>query len=104
MAIDITLQEDAGAVRIVVSGDVDLVTGEHLERALLRAEDRAAAIVLDLSAVEFFDSTGLQILLDADRRAHDGTHELSVVTGDGEAARVIELTQVASRMSSAVIE
>ena len=104
MAIDIKLHEASGSVRVVVSGEVDLTTAEHLERALLRAEERATAIVLDLSEVDFFDSTGLQILLDADRRARDGAHELSVVVGDGEAARVIELTQVASRMSSAVIE
>lgn len=104
MAIDIKLHEDRGSVRIVVSGEVDLSTGEHLERALLRAEDRSQSIVLDLSAVEFFDSTGLQILLDADHRARTDGRRLSVVSGDGEAARVLELTQVADRLTTAVIE
>lgn len=104
MAIDIKLHEDRGSVRIVVAGEVDLSTGEHLERALLRAEDRSQSIVLDLSAVEFFDSTGLQILLDADHRARTDGRRLSVVSGDGEAARVLELTQVADRLTTAVIE
>jgi anti-sigma B factor antagonist len=104
MAIDITLHETSGSVRVVVAGEVDLVTGHELERALSRAEERSRSIVLDLSAVEFFDSTGLQILLDADHRARAGGHTLSVVAGDGEAARVLELTRVATRLSSTVIE
>lgn len=104
MAIDIRLTEEDGGVRIVVGGEVDLATGHQLERTLLRAEDRAAAITLDLSGVDFFDSTGLQILLDADVRARSNGHRLVVIPGDGEAARVIELTQVASRFTSAVVE
>lgn len=104
MAIEITVRDEPDGVRIVVAGEVDLATGHELERAILRAEDRAATIVLDLAAVDFFDSTGLQILLDADVRARDGAHRFVVAAGDGEAARVIELTQVASRFSSAVVE
>ena len=105
MAIDIQLHEDPpGAVRLAVSGEVDLVTGPELERALFRAEDRSQAVTLDLRDVEFFDSTGLQILLDADHRAREAGRELVVVAGDSEAARVFEITQVADRLSTAVIE
>lgn len=104
MAIDIRLTEEDGGVRIVVGGEVDLTTGHQLERTLMRAEDRADAITLDLGGVEFFDSTGLQILLDADVRARSNGHRLVVIPGSGEAARVIELTQVASRFTSAIVE
>ena len=104
MALDITLTEEADRVRVAVAGEVDLTTGQKLEQALLRAEDRARTIVLDLSAVEFFDSTGLQILLDADVRARENRHRFVVVPGDGEAARVFELTQVADRLTTTVVE
>jgi anti-sigma B factor antagonist len=104
MGLDIRSTDEPGRVRLAVSGEVDLTSGHRLEQALLRAEDRAETVVLDLSQVEFFDSTGLQILLDADVRARDNGHRLIVVPGNSEAARVLELTQVADRLSTAIIE
>ena len=104
MPLDIEPRDEPDRVHLVVSGEVDLTTGSKLEQALLRAEDRARSVVLDLSAVDFFDSTGLQILLDADVRARQNGHRLVVVPGTGEAARVLELTQVADRLTTAVIE
>lgn len=104
MSIQITCTDESDAIRLAVTGDVDMTTGHRLERELLRAERRGDRIVVDLRAVEFFDSTGLQILLDADLRAHENGHHLVVVPGDGEAARVLELTQVADRLTVAVIE
>ncbi len=105
MAIEIERQTTSSGVLVVVRGDVDMTTGERLEEAIDRAEqDRPETLTLDLSGVEFFDSTGLQILLDADLRASADGRSLVVVTGDGEAARVLELAQVSDRLTVAVIE
>jgi anti-sigma B factor antagonist len=103
VAIQVDRHDDGNGIRLIVTGEVDLTTGPRLERELLRAESGAAAVTVDFSEVEFFDSTGLQILLDADIRAAQNGHSLVVITGGGEAARVIELTRVADRMSAAVI-
>lgn len=105
MAIRIDTTESEGEVRIVVHGDVDMTSGDRLESELLQAErESPATLVLDLSDVEFFDSTGLQILLDADLRAHEEDRKLVVVPGDGEAARVLALAEVSDRLNVAVIE
>ena len=105
MAIQIERHDDEDGLRIEVRGDVDMTTGDRLEQELLRAEaGEPAVLTLDLSAVDFFDSTGLQILLDADVRAHATNRKLVVVPGTGEAARVLALTQVADRLNVAVIE
>lgn len=105
MAIQIERHDEEQGIRLKVRGDVDLTTGERLEQELLRAETEApATLVLDLSEVDFFDSTGLQILLDADFRAQETDRRVVVVPGDGEAARVLDLTQVADRLNVAVIE
>jgi anti-sigma B factor antagonist len=104
MAIEITRKDENGSIRLIVAGEVDLTTGHRLEDELRRAEKSAAALKIDLARVEFFDSTGLQILLDADLRARQNGHQLVVIPGDGEAARVLELTQVADRLTAAVIE
>jgi anti-anti-sigma factor len=104
MALEITSTRGEDGIRLIVGGDVDLTTAGRFEQALQRAEQAAGSVVIDLSRVEFFDSTGLQILLDADVRARQNGHRLVVVAGDGEAARVLELTQVTEQLTVAVIE
>lgn len=103
MAIQVERHDDSDGIRLVVKGEVDLTTGPRLERELLRAESGGSRVTVDLSTVDFFDSTGLQIVLDADVRAAENGHGLVVVTGDGEAARVFDLTRVAERMTAAVV-
>jgi len=67
MGFAVRATRDDSTARVDVSGELDLTTGERLERALLAAEaDAPPEIVLDLARVTFFDSSGLQILLDAD--------------------------------------
>ena len=103
--IEIDRHDEPDGIRLVVRGDVDMTTGERLESEVLRAEsDEPGTLTLDLSAVDFFDSTGLQILLDADVRAHEQERRLVVVPGDGEAARVLVLAEVSDRLNVAVIE
>jgi anti-sigma B factor antagonist len=105
MAIRIERHDHDGDTRIVVHGDVDMTTGDRLESELLRAErDEPGTLTLDLTDVDFFDSTGLQLLLDADVRANEAGRRLVVVPGDGEAARVLVLAEVSDRLNVAVIE
>ena len=105
MSIRIERHDDDGGIRLVVHGDVDMTTGDRLESELLRAErEQPGTLTLDLSRVEFFDSTGLQLLLDADVRAHEDDRRVVVIPGTGEAARVLALAEVNERLNVAVIE
>jgi anti-anti-sigma factor len=105
MPISIDRQDDGDRIRLTIGGDVDMTTGDELEAAVLAAEqEQPGELVLDLSGVDFFDSTGLQIVLDADVRATEDDRRLVVVPGDGEAARVMQLAQVEDRLTTAVIE
>lgn len=105
MSIRIERHDEADGIRLVVRGDVDMTTGDRLESELLRAErEQPGTLTLDLTAVDFFDSTGLQLLLDADVRAHEEGRRVVVVPGDGEAARVLALAEVSDRLNVAVIE
>ena len=90
---------DGSAVRVVVHGELDLETGPRLEEELRHAR-RAdpAELILDLSRVTFFDSTGLQIVLDCDVRARADGHRFRLVAGDGEALRVLKLAEVTERL------
>ena len=105
MSIRIERHDEAEGIRLVVHGDVDMTTGDRLESELLRAErEQPGTLTLDLCDVDFFDSTGLQLLLDADVRAHEEDRRVVVIPGDGEAARVLALAEVSDRLNVAVIE
>jgi anti-anti-sigma factor len=92
-------QLDRDTARIVVSGELDLATGPRVEEEVRRAEaDGPETLVLDLRAVTFFDSTGLQLVLDADVRAREEGRTLIVAPGDGEPRRILELAEVIDRL------
>jgi anti-anti-sigma factor len=95
----VDLQRDQGAIRIVVRGELDMDTGPRLWDELERAfTDAPARLVLDLQPVTFFDSTGLQLVLDAAVRCRDVGTEYIVLPGDGEPRRVLELADVTDRL------
>jgi anti-sigma B factor antagonist len=73
-------------------GEIDLATAPHLKAALDAAMDDGARYVLvDLEDVAFLDSTGLGVLLSAERklRARDG--KVIVVCKNRRIRRVFEI-------------
>jgi anti-anti-sigma factor len=94
-------QHSNGTVRIIIRGELDMETGPRAEEELRRAEDdRPPTLVLDLRGVTFFDSTGLQLVLDADVRAREeGRTFVVALDADGEPRRVLELAEVADRLN-----
>lgn len=94
-----TSQEEDG-VRVAATGELDLLTADRLERAIHAAEEQVGPgrLVLDYSGLDFIDSTGLQLLLDADVRAAQDGRSLVIAVGDGEARRVLELVDVLTRL------
>ena len=88
-----------GTARIVVRGELDMETGPRLDVEIRDVEaQQPAVLVLDLRSVSFFDSTGLQLVLDADVRAREEGRRFVVLPGDGEPMRVLELAEVADRL------
>ena len=94
-------QQSNGAVRVIVRGELDMETGPRADDALRRIEASGpATVVLDLRDVSFFDSTGLQLVLDADVRAREeGRHFLVALADDGEPRRVLLLAEVLNRLT-----
>ena len=88
-----------GTARLLVRGELDMETGPRLDEQIRELEaQRPAVLVLDLREVSFFDSTGLQLVLDADVRAREEGRRFVVLPGDGEPLRVLELAEVADRL------
>jgi anti-sigma B factor antagonist len=56
-----------GAVRVVVSGELDIATSPRLDAAVERVLAEADDVVIDLSNVGFIDSSGLYVIAAAAR-------------------------------------
>jgi anti-anti-sigma factor len=93
-------QLSSGIARVVVRGELDLSTGPRVEEEVRQLETEAPEVlILDLREVTFFDSTGLQLVLDADVRAREEGRAFIVAPGDGEPRRILELAEVADRLN-----
>jgi anti-anti-sigma factor len=80
-----------------VRGELDIATAAHLCRAIQTAvagaELRPPRIVVDLSELEFCDSTGLRALLGAVKEVSVlGGKAVLAVTPDGPVDRLLELS------------
>jgi anti-sigma B factor antagonist len=83
-----------GDVAVVsVSGDVDIATADELRDALLLAgSDGASGVRVDLTDVEFMDSTGLNALVIAHKTIGQDGRRLVIVCPDGAAWRALEIS------------
>jgi anti-anti-sigma factor len=88
-----TLVEDHDGVSVVsISGEIDLVTAPALEQAIAAViADGPAALVIDLSEVEFLGSVGLKILAATYEELGDFA-EFGVVARGPATRRPIHLT------------
>jgi len=80
-------------VVVQVEGEVDMATAPQLRDTLLAAiaNDGAHAVVADLSAVSFIDSSGLHVIMSAHNAARDAGSEFIVRAPSPNVVRVIEL-------------
>ena len=92
-AVDDATMHDAPGV--AVRGEVDINAAEALETALEDAvRDSVGAFVIDLTELEFIDSTGLHVLMRARGLLGREDRALAVVCPHGAVRRVFELSGV----------
>lgn len=83
----------AGDVAVVVRGDVDLDTASSLRETLLRAiEDDPAVVTVDLAGVDYFDSTGVQVLYEALEAARSASKTLRIQRPKRHVLHVLQVT------------
>jgi anti-anti-sigma factor len=56
---------EAGSVRMVMVGELDVATAARARDAIRRAQDDAVEVICDLGDLSFIDVCGLHVLLDA---------------------------------------
>jgi len=79
---------------VTVSGEIDLYTAPrlHSELAALLAEGMPARVVIDMSGVEFCDSTGMNVLLSCLRRARERGGELEIADPKPAVRKILQVT------------
>ena len=78
---------------VFVMGEVDMSTSRALVRSLAAPTlDRAQAVVVDLSACTFMDSSGLSTLVDANERLCSSGRRLALVVPGKCLLRALEVT------------
>ena len=93
---EVTVQRDDELATIVVSGELDLATVPQLSAAVAEHDD-AGFLVLDLTAVTFIDSTGVRVLIEADRACAGSGSRLGVLAGDGPVRQLLGLCKLDGR-------
>lgn len=91
--------EGDNAMHVSLSGDLDLSTAKQAEQAIEDAE-RAGRdmVVVDLRGLSFMDSTGLRVIVSADKRAGRSNRRLVIVQGPAAVRRVFEITRLGERL------
>ena len=83
-----------------VIGEIDIASASRLMNGLNETVgDCDKPVVVDLTAVEFMDSTGLALLLNAHRRLARRDQGFAIVCGDGPVSRVFEITDMVGTLN-----
>ena len=91
--IDVTASADGAKQIFSLGGSLDIATSPTLRAALVEATGRDKHhIVVDLSQLEFLDSTGLGALIGAHKRATERGGAVRLVAQEGQILRLLRIT------------
>ena len=108
--VDDTRKIDAGVLklesvregdthRLVLLGEFDIAGAEAYREEIERIEGAGAAkILIDMSSLEFMDSTGLRMLIETDMRSRQDSGRVRYTRPHGEVARLLQLTRVDEKL------
>jgi anti-sigma B factor antagonist len=87
------------AVVVAPTGEIDLATVDAVREQILAARGEASRVVLDLRGVDFLDSTGLRLIVEAQRDAEQEGWALVVVRAREPVQRLLDIAGLSSRLT-----
>ena len=79
---------------VTISGEIDLYTAPrlHSELGAVLADGMPTRVVIDMSGVEFCDSTGMNVLLSAMKRLRERGGSLELAAPRSPVRRILQVT------------
>lgn len=82
-----------GVAVIALGGEVDVYTSPRLKQEMVDLLNKGTArLIIDLSAVEYLDSTGLGVLIGGLKRARERDGDLRLICDNLRILRIFEIT------------
>ena len=95
--LQIRRRADAAGIVLELVGEMDLESAPHVAQELREIETlKPQRLLIDLSGVEFMDSSGLRVLIEARQTFLDGGARLTLRRGGRQVERLFDLTGVSS--------
>ena len=88
----IRLESEPDTTIVSLYGELDLTSAQTLETTLVGLGRDGGSIIVDLSGLEFIDSTGLAVLLRAVTRSRQDSDHLALLRGREQVQRVLQVT------------
>ena len=93
MNLDLETEKRGGTSIVSLRGEIDVYTAPRLRQALIDlVEEGATDIVVDLSAIDFLDSTGLGVLVGGLKRVKSNEGELKLVVTQDRIMKIFDIT------------
>ncbi len=95
MSIEIKVNDDAEQCKIKVIGQVDLYTSPELRKVLLSCTDKLSKkILVELSEVEYMDSSGVATLVEGLRSAIKQKKDFAILSPSPAVRKVLNLARL----------
>ena len=95
MNLQIEIDGDASHRRVRLEGECDIGSAPALRETLRPlVPPEVSELVIDVSNLDFIDSTGLGVIVGALRRMREGGGDLSLAGAHGVVLRVLEVTKL----------
>jgi anti-sigma B factor antagonist len=92
LSIDLKTEE-GGSLVFNLRGSLDLATAPTVRAALTEATEKGGHdLIVDLTQLEFLDSTGLGVLIGAHRRAAECGGSFRIIISEGPISRLLNIT------------
>jgi anti-sigma B factor antagonist len=88
------VRDENGASVVALTGDVDLQTSPQVRQKLLETLEKSKRVVVDLSAVNYIDSSGVASLVEAFQVSRKKNSSFALASVSSAAMRVLSLARL----------
>jgi stage II sporulation protein AA (anti-sigma F factor antagonist) len=93
------VHSEGSAEVVVVRGEIDLATADAVRSDVRAAFERAEAVVLDLREVDFMDTQGLAVVIEAQQAAAEDGTRFAITRAPDHVHRLFDMIGLTPRLT-----